>query len=59
MIVEGGILINKHAAYLGVKADMPDVVVDEVPGVGSITDNEELDEAEDRAVTPPMLIILG
>jgi len=52
LVVFAGELVNGQEAFVGVEAEMAGVVVGEVPGVGAIADDEELDEAEQRlAVT--------
>jgi len=48
-IVLGGVLVDGEEALFGVEGEMPGVVVDEVVRAVTVTDDEELDEAEERA----------
>lgn len=48
-VVFGGELIDGEEAFFGVEAEVAVVVVGEVPGVGPVADDEELNEAEEGA----------
>lgn len=45
----GLICVNGQKPLVGVEGQMPGVVVGEVPGVGAVADDENLDEAEEHA----------
>ena len=48
LVVFGGELIDGQEALVGVEAEVPRVVVGEIPGVAAVTDDEKLDEAQQR-----------
>ena len=43
-----GELIDGQEALVGIEAEVPRVVIGEVPGVAAVADDEELDEAQQR-----------
>ena len=45
-VVLGGELIDGEKTFILVKGEMAGVVVGEIPGVGAVADNKELDEAQ-------------
>ncbi len=48
LVVFAGELVNRQEALIRVKAEVPCVVVGEVPGIGAVADDEELQEAQQR-----------
>jgi hypothetical protein len=42
-------VVNGQEQLVGVEAEMPGVVIGEVPGIGVVTDDEELNVAQERA----------
>jgi len=47
-VVGGGELVDGQKTLVGVEAEVPGVVVGEVPGIRAVADDEELDEGEQR-----------
>ena len=48
LVILGGELVDGQEALVGIEAEMAGVVVGKVPGIRAVTDDEQLDEAEQR-----------
>ncbi|MCY1351957.1 hypothetical protein D9M68_680850 [compost metagenome] len=46
LVVLAGELVDRQEAFISVEAEVPCVVVGEVPSIGAVADNEELQEAQ-------------